>query len=76
MGQTGCDRRPGRMPCRRVSAPKSGQALTAFHTYCANRLGLTLEWYRRDTGEASYRFRPRTDAERQEWADGVTEDHI
>ena len=57
-------------------SPEEWQALTAFHTYCATRLGLTLEFYRRDTGEASYRFRPRTDAERQEWADGVTEDHI
>ena len=64
------------MPCRRASVPEEWQALSAFNMYCANRLGLTLEFYQRDTGEASYRFRPRTDAERQEWAEGLAEDRL
>lgn len=50
------------------------QALIQFNTYCANRLDLTLEFYRRANGKAMYRFRQRTDAERQEWAEGRAED--
>jgi hypothetical protein len=55
-------------------SPEEWQALIAFNTYCATRLGLTLEWYQRTNGDASYRFRPRTGAERQDWADGLAED--
>ena len=57
-------------------SPQEWGALIGFNTYCANRLGLTLEFYRRDNGQASYRLRPRTDAERQEWAEGLAEDQL
>ena len=52
------------------------QALMQFNTYCAGRLGLVLEFYTREAGEPSYRLRPRTDAERQEWAEGQVEDQL
>lgn len=59
----------------RVS-PEEWNALLAFNTYCAGCLGLVLEFYQRTNGQASYRFRPATEEEAQERAEGWVEDHL
>jgi hypothetical protein len=50
------------------------QALTDFHTYCAGKLQMTLEFYRRTDGTATYRFRPATAAEIQDRGEDWEED--
>ena len=52
------------------------QALTSFHTYCAGKLEMTLEFYRRADGTATYRFRPATAAETQDRGEDWIEDHL
>ena len=52
-------------------------ALIAFNTYCAGRLGWTLEFYQSThTGLPSYRFRPATPAERLARAEDWVEDQL
>lgn len=40
--------------------PKEWQTMKMFNTFCAHKLDLTLEFYRRPDGKAAYRFRDST----------------
>lgn len=59
----------------RVS-PAEWEALMGFNTYCAPKLGLTVEVYRHSSGQARYRLRALTEAERQARADEWAEDTL
>jgi hypothetical protein len=49
-------------------------AIRSFNQYCSNKLGLTLVFYRTESGKAAYDFRPRTSEETAEYHDGLVED--
>jgi hypothetical protein len=50
--------------------------LIGFNQYHSNHLGLTLEFFRTESGVADYRFRPSTTKERAEIASDYVEDNI
>ncbi len=52
------------------------QALIAFSTYCAGKLFLALEFYRRPNGRAAYRFRRQTRADALEMGEELVDDNL
>jgi hypothetical protein len=61
---------------RDLVSEQEWDAIISFNTYCSNKLGLTLDFYRQTNGTAAYRFRPATAEEKRERAEDWVEDHL